>query len=90
MPECSYFVLMKSSDLAGGRAKNAKAIIQFATERKVATADVLTAMQTAASDFTVGDMVAARFADVIRFTKPPRVVQRLLFGVLRAIGHARG
>jgi hypothetical protein len=45
--------------LASGREKNAKAILQFAKDRKVKAADVLTAMQTAASDFTVGDMVAA-------------------------------
>jgi hypothetical protein len=45
--------------LASGREKNAKAILQFAKDRKVAAADVLAAMQTAASDFTVGDMVAA-------------------------------
>ncbi len=45
--------------LAAGRGKNAKAILQFAKERKVPAADVLAAMQTAASDFTVGDMVAA-------------------------------
>jgi hypothetical protein len=45
--------------LASGREKNAKAILQFVKERKVAAADVLAAMQTAASDFTVGDMVAA-------------------------------
>ena len=45
--------------LASGREKNAKAILQFAKEHKVPAADVLAAMQTAASDFTVGDMVAA-------------------------------
>jgi len=45
--------------LASGRETNAKAIIQFAKDRKVKAADVLAAMQTAASDFTVGDMVAA-------------------------------
>ncbi|MGZ4179332.1 MAG: hypothetical protein ACXVUL_01415 [Solirubrobacteraceae bacterium] len=45
--------------LASGREKNAKALLQFAKERKVPAADVLAAMQTAASDFTVGDMVAA-------------------------------
>ena len=51
--------------LASGREKNAKAILQFAKERKVPAADVLAAMQTAASDFTVGDMVAAGAAYAI-------------------------
>lgn len=45
--------------LAGARGKSAKAIVQFANAHKVSTDNVLAAMRTAASDFTVGDMVAA-------------------------------
>jgi hypothetical protein len=45
--------------LADGRAVAATALLQFAKERKLAPADVLSAMQTAASDFTIGDMLAA-------------------------------
>jgi len=35
-------------------------------------------------------LVGREFSDVIRFTKPPAVVQRLLFGVLGALGRLRG
>lgn len=35
-------------------------------------------------------LVGREFADVIRFTKPPAPVQKLLFGVLGAIGRLRG
>lgn len=35
-------------------------------------------------------LIAREFSDVVYFTKPPRVVQRLLFGGLAALGRARG
>lgn len=35
-------------------------------------------------------VIADEFADVIRFTRPPRPVQRVLFGVLAPLGRARG
>jgi hypothetical protein len=35
-------------------------------------------------------LVGREFADVIRFTKPPAPVQRMLFGLLGAIGRLRG
>ena len=37
-----------------------------------------------------GALFAREFSDVIYFTKPPLVVQRVLFGVLAAIGRALG
>lgn len=35
-------------------------------------------------------LIATEFADVIRFTRPPAAVQRVLFGALGALGRARG
>lgn len=35
-------------------------------------------------------LTAKEFDDVIRFTKPPRIVQRAIFGLLAPIGHRRG
>jgi quercetin dioxygenase-like cupin family protein len=35
-------------------------------------------------------LLAAEFADVIRFTRPPAAVQRVLFGALGAVGRRRG
>ena len=35
-------------------------------------------------------VIATEFSDVIRFTKPPRAVQKVVFGVLAPIGRARG
>ena len=35
-------------------------------------------------------VIARDYRDVIRFTKPPAVVQAALFGPLAAIGRARG
>ena len=35
-------------------------------------------------------LVATEFEDVIRFTKPPRAVQKALFGILAPIARARG
>lgn len=35
-------------------------------------------------------LIATEFEDVIRFTKPPRAVQKALFGVLAPIARARG
>ena len=35
-------------------------------------------------------LLGREFSDVIRFTKPPAVLQPLLFGALGAIGRARG
>ena len=37
-----------------------------------------------------GALFAREFSDVIRFTKPPLIVQRVLFGVLASIGRALG
>ena len=35
-------------------------------------------------------LVGQEFADVIRFTKPPAAVQKVLFGLLGAAGRLRG
>jgi quercetin dioxygenase-like cupin family protein len=35
-------------------------------------------------------LIGREFADVIRFTRPPAVVQRVLFGILGAVGRRRG
>ena len=35
-------------------------------------------------------LIAREFSDVIQFTKPPRAVQKVLFGILGALGRARG
>ncbi len=35
-------------------------------------------------------IIATEYADVIRFTKPPRAVQKVVFGVLAPIGRALG
>ena len=35
-------------------------------------------------------LTAKEFDDVIRFTKPPRIVQRAIFGLLAPIGRGRG
>jgi hypothetical protein len=35
-------------------------------------------------------VIADAFDDVIRFTRPPRAVQRVLFAVLAPLGRARG
>ena len=35
-------------------------------------------------------VIAREFADVVQVTKPPRIVQKLVFGMLAPIGRARG
>ena len=37
-----------------------------------------------------GAVMAHEFTDVLRFTSPPRIVQRVLFPLLAALGRARG
>jgi quercetin dioxygenase-like cupin family protein len=41
-------------------------------------------------DLLQAAVIADEFSDVIRFVKPPRAIQRVLFGVLAPVGRRRG